>query len=150
MAETEIDLTAATADVVATYVANAQVPAGELGEMIGRVYAAFGSALRGAPKAEAAPVTVPRPAAPVRRSVTEEHITCLEDGKHFKSLKRHLATSHGLTPEAYRARWDLPVDYPMVAPRYSAARSSLAVAAGLGHARAKAGKGKRRQSAART
>lgn len=70
---------------------------------------------------------------PVRKCVTPDFLICLEDGKKFKSLKRHLATHHGLTPEEYRAKWHLPADYPMVAPNYSAARSALAKSLGLGH-----------------
>lgn len=69
---------------------------------------------------------------PIRKSITPDHIICLEDGGPFRSMKRHLATRHGLTPEDYRARWGLPTDYPMVAPNYAAARSELARAMGLG------------------
>lgn len=73
-----------------------------------------------------------KPAVHVKKSVTPDYIVCLEDGKKFKSLKRHLATSHGLTPDEYRTKWGLPADYPMVAPAYSAARSALAKSTGLG------------------
>ncbi|TIW23553.1 MAG: MucR family transcriptional regulator [Mesorhizobium sp.] len=72
------------------------------------------------------------PAVPIRKSVTPDYIVSLEDGKKFKSLKRHLATHHGLTPDEYRAKWGLPADYPMVAPNYAAARSALAKTMGLG------------------
>lgn len=74
----------------------------------------------------------PQPAVPIRKSVTPDYIICLEDGKRFKSLKRHLATYYRLTPDQYRARWELPSDYPMVAPNYAATRSALAKANGLG------------------
>lgn len=73
-----------------------------------------------------------KPAVPIKKSVTPDYILCLEDGKQFKSLKRHLATHHGVTPDEYRAKWGLPADYPMVAPNYSASRSALAKATGLG------------------
>ncbi|TIU43193.1 MAG: MucR family transcriptional regulator, partial [Mesorhizobium sp.] len=73
-----------------------------------------------------------KPAISIRKSVTPDHIICLEDGKKFKSLKRHLSTHYGLTPDAYRAKWGLPADYPMVAPNYAATRSALAKTMGLG------------------
>ncbi|MET0258757.1 MAG: MucR family transcriptional regulator, partial [Methylobacterium sp.] len=81
------------------------------------------------------PAEKPRPAVSVRKSVTDDYVVCLEDGKRFKSLKRHLMTHYDLTPEAYREKWDLPADYPMVAPSYAAARSRLAKQMGLGHQR---------------
>jgi predicted transcriptional regulator len=74
----------------------------------------------------------PKPVVAVKRSVTDDYIICLEDGKKFKSLKRHLRTSYGLSPEQYRSKWSLPADYPMVAPNYAAQRSKLAKAIGLG------------------
>jgi len=74
----------------------------------------------------------PKPVVSIKRSVTDDYIICLEDGKKFKSLKRHLRTSYGLSPEQYRAKWGLPADYPMVAPAYAAQRSKLAKAIGLG------------------
>ena len=76
-----------------------------------------------------------KPAVPVKRSITAEHIVCLEDGKKFKSLKRHLRTQYDMTPEQYREKWGLPPDYPMVAPNYAAARSQLAKEMGLGQQR---------------
>ena len=84
------------------------------------------------PKAEA-----PKPAISVKRSVTPDYIICLEDGKKFKSLKRHLRTQYGMTPEQYREKWGLPADYPMVAPNYAKARSELAKEMGLGQQRRK-------------
>jgi predicted transcriptional regulator len=77
-----------------------------------------------------------KPAVPIKKSVTDDYIICLEDGRKFKSLKRHLRSSYDLTPEAYRAKWNLPHDYPMVAPNYAARRSTLAKQIGLGRKRA--------------
>ena len=100
--------------------------------MISDVYEALGKA---AAKA-AQPVKEDlKPAVPIKRSVTPDYIICLEDGKKFKSLKRHLRTHYNLTPEEYREKWGLPHDYPMVAPNYAAARSQLAKKMGLGHRR---------------
>ena len=84
---------------------------------------------------EAVPAPPPTPAVPIRRSVADDHVVCLEDGKTFKSLKRHLQTVHGLTPDQYRERWGLNRDYPMVAPAYAKARSALAKGMGLGASR---------------
>lgn len=123
-----------TADIVAAYVSNNSVAANELPALIESVYRALGQL--GTP---AAPVVEEqKPAVPVKKSVTPEYIICLEDGKKFKSLKRHLRTSYGMTPEAYREKWGLPKDYPMVAPAYAAARSELAKNMGLGQTRKKA------------
>lgn len=121
-------------DIVAAFVSNNSVPAADLPVLIQSVYAAL--AKLGAPE----PVIVEKlnPAVPVKRSVTDDFIICLEDGKKFKSLKRHLRTVYDLTPEAYREKWGLPHDYPMVAPAYAAARSELARNMGLGQARKKA------------
>lgn len=118
-----------TADVVSAYVSNNPVPAGELPALIGQVHAALkGTAGGCAPeKPEAL-----KPAVPIKKSVTADYIISLEDGKRFKSLKRHLATHYGLSPDEYRAKWGLPADYPMVAPNYAAARSALAKTMGLG------------------
>jgi len=125
----ELDLTSLTADVVAAYVAHNAIGGDKLPDFIGSVYAALKKAtLDGIepPKVELTP------AVPVKKSVTHDHIICLEDGKKFKSLKRHLKTHYGLSPEEYREKWGLPRDYPMVAPAYAAARSSLAKSMGLG------------------
>ncbi len=84
-----------------------------------------------------APVEAPKPAVPLKKSVTPDYIVCLEDGKKFKSLKRHLRTQYNMTPEQYREKWGLPVDYPMVAPNYAKARSELAKEMGLGQQRRK-------------
>ncbi|TIW05426.1 MAG: MucR family transcriptional regulator [Mesorhizobium sp.] len=117
-----------TADVVSAYVSNNPLPVGELPALIGQVHAALKGTMGG-------PVAKPedlKPAVPIRKSVTPDYIISLEDGKKFKSLKRHLATHYGLTPEEYRAKWGLSADYPMVAPNYAAARSALAKTMGLG------------------
>ena len=119
-----------TAEVVVAYVSNNSLPAADLPATIATVYAALGQS-HAAPAVE--PVAeMPKPAVPVNRSVTDDHIVCLEDGKTFKSLKRHLMTNHEMTPDAYRERWGLKHDYPMVAPAYAASRSKLAKSLGLG------------------
>lgn len=117
-------------EIVAAYVARNSLPAAELPDLLRRVHeAVMSTAARPVPVPEADP---PRPAVPIKKSVTEDFIVCLENGKRFKSLKRHLATAHGLTPDAYRTKWGLPKDYPMVAPAYADARSNLARKMGLG------------------
>jgi len=120
-------LLALTADIVAAHVSHAPVAAADLPDLIRQVHAALASATG----ATAAPER-PRPVVSIRRSVTPDYIICLEDGKKLKMLKRHLQTSYGMTPEAYRERWGLPADYPMVAPNYAAQRSALAKKIGLG------------------
>lgn len=122
-----------TADVVAAYVSNNPVPVGELPNLIADVHAALGR-VGGAP--EQVPVDKQKPAVNPKKSVTDEYIICLEDGKKFKSLKRHLMTHYGLTPDQYREKWGLEPNYPMVAPSYAAARSQLAKQMGLGRKRA--------------
>lgn len=121
------DLLKLTADIVAAHVANNKVQASELPALIAQVHASLsdtGSVESGPPR--------PSPAVPVKKSVTPDHIICLEDGKKLKMLKRHLKTSYDLTPEQYRERWGLPSDYPMVAPNYAKKRSQLAKKIGLG------------------
>ena len=125
-----------TADIIAAYVAHNTVRAAELPELISTVYAALGDIKD--PKPVEVQVPTLTPAVSVKKSVTDEYIICLEDGKKFKSLRRHLATAFGMTPDDYRAKWGLPRDYPMVAPGYAATRSALAKATGLGSARRKA------------
>ncbi|PZV34906.1 MucR family transcriptional regulator [Mesorhizobium kowhaii] len=119
-----------TADVVSAYVSNNPIPVGDLPALIGQVHAAL-KGTAGSVSAEG-PQALKRPADPIKKSVTPDYIISLEDGKKFKSLKRHLSTHYGLTPDEYRARWGLPADYPMVAPNYAAARSALAKTMGLG------------------
>jgi predicted transcriptional regulator len=122
------------ADIVSAYVSNNSVPAADLPSLLSSVYAALTKTAQGQkeePKAELVP------AVPVRKSVTPDAIICLEDGKSFKSLKRHLRTTYDMSPEQYRAKWNLPADYPMVAPNYAKARSELAKSMGLGQQRRK-------------
>jgi predicted transcriptional regulator len=120
------------ADIVSAYVSNNSVPANDLPALISDVYNAL---LRVGSNIVAAPLEPPKPAIPVKRSVTNDYIICLEDGKKFKSLKRHLRTQYSLSPEEYREKWGLPADYPMVAPNYAKARSNLAKQMGLGQQR---------------
>ncbi|PWR20885.1 MucR family transcriptional regulator [Zavarzinia compransoris] len=128
------ELLSLTADIVASHVSNNPVPVGELPTLIQQVYATLAGI--GQPKSE--PVASrPQPAVPVKKSITPEYIICLEDGKKLKMLKRHLKTAYDMTPEEYRARWDLPPDYPMVAPNYAEQRRDLAKKIGLGTARRK-------------
>ncbi len=118
-----------TADVVSAYVSNNPVPVAELPGLISRVYT---SLLQQTDVPTEVVSESKKPAVPIKKSVTPDYIVCLEDGKQFKSLKRHLSTHHGLTPDEYRAKWGLPADYPLVAPNYAAARSALAKSMGLG------------------
>jgi predicted transcriptional regulator len=121
-----------TANIVSAYVSNNPVPSGELPNLISQVYSALVRVSGGQAALAAEPL---KPAVSVKRSITAEYIVCLEDGKKFKSLKRHLRTQYGMTPEKYREKWGLPADYPMVAPNYAAARSQLAKKMGLGQQR---------------
>ncbi|ACL59919.1 MucR family transcriptional regulator [Methylobacterium nodulans] len=121
------DLAGLTGRIVGAYVAHNAVPTAELPGLIAAVHGAL--AALGRPAEPEAPALVPP--VPIRKTVTPDAIISLEDGKPYKSLKRHL-TTRGLTPEQYRAKWGLPVDYPMVAANYAAHRSELAKAAGLG------------------
>jgi len=121
-----------TANIVSAYLSNNTVPSGEIPSLISQVYSALMRVSGGQAAASADPL---KPAVPVKRSITAEYIVCLEDGKKFKSLKRHLRTQYDMTPERYREKWGLPPDYPMVAPNYAAARSQLAKKMGLGQQR---------------
>jgi predicted transcriptional regulator len=121
-----------TAEIVSAYVSNNTVPAGEIPSLISQVHAALA---RVSGKSGDAPAEPLKPAVSVKKSITPEYIICLEDGKKFKSLKRHLRTQYNMTPEQYRDKWDLNADYPMVAPNYAAARSQLAKQMGLGQQR---------------
>jgi predicted transcriptional regulator len=125
MGETLITL---TSDIVAAHVSNNDVSVEDVPSLITSVFAAL-SSLGQEDTAEEAP---PEPAVSIRSSVKKDHIVCLEDGKKMKMLKRHLMTDHGLTPDEYRARWNLPADYPMVAPDYAETRRELAKKIGLG------------------
>jgi predicted transcriptional regulator len=121
-----------TAEIVSAYVSNNTVPAGDIPGLINQVHAAL-SQVSG--KSADEPAEPLKPAVSLKKSVTPEHIVCLEDGKKFKSLKRHLRTQYNMTPEQYRDKWGLSADYPMVAPNYAAARSQLAKQMGLGQQR---------------
>lgn len=121
-----------TTDVVSAYVSNNTVVLADLPAIINDVY----DALAKAASKDSRPAKEDlKPAVPVKKSITPDYIVCLEDGKKFKSLKRHLRTHYNLTPEEYRDKWSLPHDYPMVAPNYAAARSALAKKMGLGQRR---------------
>jgi len=119
-------------DIVAAYVSNNTVDSGDLPEVIKTVHSTL-AGLGGQPGAHGS--SSQKPAVPVNKSYTNDHIVCLEDGKKLKMLKRYLRTRYGMTPEEYRAKWGLPVDYPMVAPNYAAKRSEFAKKIGLGKKR---------------
>ncbi|HEY2532939.1 MAG TPA: MucR family transcriptional regulator [Xanthobacteraceae bacterium] len=121
-----------TANIVSAYVSNNSVPSAEIANLINQVHSALKRVTGGQ---MAAPAEPPKPAVPVKRSVTADYIVCLEDGMKFKSLKRHLRTRYNMTPDQYREKWGLPPDYSMVAPNYAAARSQLAKQMGLGQQR---------------
>ena len=125
------ELTELTADIVSAYVSNNAVNSGTLPEIISSVYGALSALLSPPPVAEP---ERPAPAVPVKKSVTPDYIISLEDGRRYKSLKRHL-NGRGLTPDQYRAKWGLPSDYPMVASNYAKQRSELARSMGLGRKR---------------
>jgi len=117
-------------DVVASYVCENPLYSDQIPGLIQTVYGTLSGLANGADGAAAEPK---KPAVPVRRSITDDYIICLEDGKQLKMLKRHLRTAYGLSPEEYRAKWGLPADYPMVAPNYAKQRSKFAKQIGLGH-----------------
>jgi len=123
---------ALTADIVSAYVSNNTVPASDIPNLINQVHLALLRVSGGQNETQPEPL---KPAISVKKSITPEYIVCLEDGKKFKSLKRHLRTQYNMTPEQYREKWQLPTDYPMVAPNYAAARSQLAKQMGLGQQR---------------
>ena len=121
-----------TAEIVSAYVSNNSVASGDIPALISQVH----SALLRVSSGQAEPSSEPlKPAVPIKRSINPDFIVCLEDGKNFKSLKRHLRTQYSMTPEQYREKWGLPADYPMVAPNHAAARSQLAKQMGLGQQR---------------
>jgi len=127
LATTEEDLLRLTAEIVAAHLGHNAVPAAAVPDVIRSVHAALSGV-----GAQETTVPVPEPAVPVKKSVFPDYLVCLEDGRKLKMLKRHLQTSYGLSPEAYRERWGLPASYPMVAPDYAARRSTLAKSIGLG------------------
>ena len=132
MSENTANFIQLTAEIVSAYVSNNAVAAGDIPALINQVHTALNRVLNNAGETPAEPL---KPAISVKKSITPEYIVCLEDGKKFKSLKRHLRTQYNMTPEQYRDKWNLPADYPMVAPNYAAARSQLAKQMGLGQQR---------------
>jgi predicted transcriptional regulator len=127
-----------TAEVVSAYVSNNLLPANQISEVIQTVHTSLNSL--GAGRIDSA-VEPPKPAVPVKKSVTPDYIICLEDGKKLKMLKRHLRSTYNMTPDEYRTKWGLPSDYPMVAPNYAQQRSEFAKKIGLGR---NSGRGSRR------
>ena len=128
MTEQNPDLIAATREVASAYLRSNQVDLSDIPDVIKEIHDTFASL--GKPEA---PAQEPlKPAVPIKKSITPDYIVCLEDGKQFKSLKRHLQSHYNLTPEEYREKWGLPHDYPMVAPSYAEQRSALAKKMGLG------------------
>jgi len=125
------ELLSLTADVVSAHVSNNAVPNTELPGLIETVFYTLSGL--GVPEPE--PEVELKPAVPIKRSITPDYLICLEDGRKFKSLKRHLRTKFDMSPEDYRRKWRLPADYPMVAPNYAKARSALAKEMGLGQRR---------------
>ena len=124
------DLLAMTTEIVAAHVSNNTVAVGDLGQLINQVYQSLANI--GSVPAASAPASRPQPAVSVKKSIQPDYLVCLEDGKKLKMLKRHLKTAYNMSPEAYRERWGLPPDYPMVAPNYARQRSRLAKEIGLG------------------
>jgi predicted transcriptional regulator len=121
-----------TAQIVSAYVGNHSLPSTEIPNLINQVHAALKRVSHGHGSAGGEPL---KPAVAVKRSINSDYLVCLEDGKKFKSLKRHLRTRYKMTPEQYREKWGLPPDYPMVAPNYAETRSQLAKQMGLGQQR---------------
>jgi predicted transcriptional regulator len=135
--------TTITAEILAAYVSNNSIAVADLPALIADIH----TALQRISSGEPTPAVVEQkldPAVPIRKSVTPDFIICLDDGKRFKSLKRHLLTEYSMTPAEYRAKWSLSDDYPMVAPNYAATRSAMAKAIGLGQASRLAARKKRR------
>ncbi|MEO1141338.1 MAG: MucR family transcriptional regulator [Pseudomonadota bacterium] len=127
-----IDTIDLTADIVSSYVSNNTVAAADLPNLIQQVYTALQTTINASKEPEKEPLV---PAVPIKKSITPDFIICLEDGKKFKSLKRHIRTHYNLTPAEYKEKWGLAADYPMVAPNYAEARSQLAKQMGLGQQR---------------
>jgi predicted transcriptional regulator len=122
-----------TADIVSDYVANNSISSGEIPALISEIHSALARVSAG--QEVQAPMEPAKPAVSIKKSITSDFLICLEDGKKFKSLKRHLRTAYNMSPEQYREKWGLPQDYPMVAPNYAEARSQLAKQMGLGQKR---------------
>ena len=121
-----------TAEIVSAYVSNNTVASTDIPALINQVHTALLRVNSGEGQSPSEPL---KPAVPIKKSINPDFIVCLDDGKKFKSLKRHLRTQYNMTPEQYRDKWSLPADYPMVAPNYAAARSQLAKQMGLGQQR---------------
>lgn len=132
--EGNVDFLVLAGDLVSSYVSNNSVARADLPALIESVYITLTRQAKGPTQPEKIELV---PAVPIKKSITPDHIVCLEDGKKFKSLKRHLRTAYGITPEEYRVKWGLNSDYPMVAPNYAASRSELAKRMGLGQVRNK-------------
>jgi predicted transcriptional regulator len=132
MAENSGTFIELTAEIVSAYVSNNSVPAGDLSALINQVHSALTRVSSGQAELPSEPL---KPAISVKKSIAPDYIVCLEDGKKLKMLKRHLRTAYDMSPEQYRERWNLPADYPMVAPNYAVARSQLAKQMGLGQQR---------------
>ena len=131
-----------TANIVSAYLGNNPTPASEIPNLISQIHAALLRVSTGRVETSSEPA---KPAVSVKKSMTADYLVCLEDGKRFKSLKRHLRTQYGLSPEEYREKWGLPSDYPMVAPNYAQRRSDFAKKIGLGR-NAPATKGKKKKA----
>jgi predicted transcriptional regulator len=127
------ELLALTTDIVASHVSNNEVPVAELPNLIQQVFGALAQLGGAAPTAQ----EKLNPAVTIKKSITPDYIICLEDGKKLKMLKRHIKTRYNLSPEEYREKWGLPLDYPMVAPNYASQRSELAKKIGLGTKRSR-------------
>lgn len=125
-----VNLIDLTADIVSAYVGNNSIASAELPNLIQQIYGALQKTTAVVQEPEPEPL---KPAVPIKKSITPDFIICLEDGKQFKSLKRHLRSQYDMTPEEYREKWGLAPDYPMVAPNYAASRSELAKKMGLGN-----------------
>lgn len=129
---TNVNFIGLTAEIVSAYVGNNTVAQSDIPALINHIHQALQRVASGQQESSSEPL---KPAVPVKKSIHADYIVCLEDGKKFKSLKRHLRTQYGMTPEQYRDKWNLPADYPMVAPNYAIARSQLAKQMGLGQQR---------------
>lgn len=139
------DLMEYATGIVAAYVGRNQIPQTDLPSLIKSVFEALAGLSDG--QVEAAIPAELKPAVPIKKSVTDEFIICLEDGAKLKMLKRYLRTHYDMSPEDYRAKWKLPADYPMVAPNYAQARSEMAKRIGLGRLAPAAGRGRKRKTA---
>jgi predicted transcriptional regulator len=137
------DILRMTAEVVSAYLSNNILPAGQISEVIQAVHGSLNALSTGKLDGSSEP---PKPAVPIKKSVSPDYIICLEDGKKLKMLKRHLRSTYNMTPDEYRVKWGLPSDYPMVAPNYAKQRSDFAKKIGLGR---NSGKGARRHRAKR-